>query len=379
MGSDGCRTQSEPNPPSDTTPDPTPDPGPGIPEVVPWVPDVLTQPVPSWGSKLRLSLPTTVDNLALPYLGGFGAHAGGHVEGLDHIWLEMIQGQDVRSWASGTVTQIDDWGPYGNDGLHEYAMIIDFGQGLIGKHAEVAQCLVKVGDKVEEGQVIAQGLPFGPYHSAEFFLTDLNRRDGIRSGQGSSVSPFDYLNAKDKAALIERYQAEVVEPIFKQGKEDRALRPWEPALTNPVLIHRDHKGTAVGEWILADRGWSTPDPVYYDILVLLDVQNAYGTFKRLEAQDDDFSRPGFKFNASGSWVMEGNDRIHFFLDGGQHRYARFQVDESSGRAQLRFAWRTDAYPETLDGAALYLERAPLPRRLDAENIGVLKGVTGTNR
>src|SRR5205823_1921015 len=59
---------------------------------VAWVDGVWTQPVPANGSPVRLALPVPLSSIDLSATGGFGAfgaHMGGHVEGLNHIWIPM--------------------------------------------------------------------------------------------------------------------------------------------------------------------------------------------------------------------------------------------------------------------------------------------------
>ena len=78
---------------------------------VTWVDGAWVQPVPSWGSPVRLQLPVPVDSIILGPNGGlgfFGAHEGGHVEGLDHIWMPVTPGAVVGSWADGTVLDIQN-------------------------------------------------------------------------------------------------------------------------------------------------------------------------------------------------------------------------------------------------------------------------------
>ncbi|MCX5761293.1 MAG: hypothetical protein NTW72_07290 [Gemmatimonadetes bacterium] len=101
---------------------------------VTWVNDVWTQPVPSWGSPVRLGLPVALGDILLGgagSIGAFGGHQGGHVEGLNHVWIPTRLGIPVRSWAAGKVTKIEDMGSRGTpDGLHEFFITIDYGQGL---------------------------------------------------------------------------------------------------------------------------------------------------------------------------------------------------------------------------------------------------------
>lgn len=330
--------------------------------------------MPSWGSPVRLSLPVPLASIQLAAgglgggggFGAFGAHEGGHVEGLNHIWIPTSSNSTtVRSWAAGTVTKIE------NMGLGEFFVTIDYGQGLVGKHMEVYTPLVKVGDAVREGD------PVGIGTSAEFLLTDYNRTDGERTSTtgGSPVSPFDYLKDDVKAAVIARDTAEVVEPYFKKGLAVGNQRPWEPYLTNKMLFHADHKGTFIGEWIATNKGWTVVDPVYFDVMVLFDVTNEYGTFKRYEMMDHDWSMPGNKQGAAGTWLPgDGSGKVIFQQErNGPTYYGLYAVDESSGRAKLTIEWKTGAYPAALSAnAATYVERAPVYLGFDAQSLGIIK-------
>ena len=100
----------------------------------------MTQPVPFWGSPVRLALPVPVAAIILGPgggLGAFGGHQGGHTEGLNHVWIPTAPGTTVRSWADGTVTKIEAMGPRSpGSAVHEYFITIDYGQGLAGKHLD---------------------------------------------------------------------------------------------------------------------------------------------------------------------------------------------------------------------------------------------------
>lgn len=339
---------------------------------VAWTDNVWTQAVPSWGSPVRLNLPVPLSSIVLtdPYgLGAFGAHEGGHTEGLNHVWIPTTPGTIVRSWAAGRVTKIEDMGDRG-DGTREYFITIDYGQGLVGKHQDVTTPLVKLGDTVREGDPVAAA------PSAEFNLIDNNRSDGERTGgiMGSPVSPFDYLRDDVKAALVARYLAEVVEPYFKTGRSVGTMRPWEPFLTNKMLFHADHRGTVAGEWILVNKGWTVVDPVYFDVMTIFDVTNTYGHFLRFEAEDHDWSMPGSKSDITGAWQSgDGPGKIIFTQDRGTTWYGLFTVDESSGRAKLTLEWTQGSYPTSLSAnAAVYVERAPIYLGGDAQQLGIMR-------
>ncbi len=353
----GCQSQTTAPPP---------------PATVDWVPNVLTQPVPSWGSPVRLQLPVPLSAIVLGPSGGlgaFGGHQGGHVEGLNHVWIPIVPGTVIGSWADGTVTRIEDMGDRGEgNGQHEFFITIDYGQGLVGKHLDVNQPLVAIGGHVTAGQPVAWG------ESAEFQLIDNNRSDGERTGgaTGSPVSPFDYLRDADKSALEARFQAEVVTPYFAQGASAGNNRPWEPALTNPMLFHAAHRGTLAGEWLLTSKPWNAVDSSYFDVMTVFDVTNAYGQFRRVEMMDHDWSLPGNKRHVTGAWEAgpETGTCVVRCDNGGPTYFARYAVDESSGRAQLRMAWRRDAYPATLDGAVVYVERSPIYLLGDVQQLGI---------
>ena len=54
--------------------------------------------MPAWGSATRIVLPPPA-SLSLGDLGAFGAHQGGHPEGLDHVWLYKTTDNQVQSCA----------------------------------------------------------------------------------------------------------------------------------------------------------------------------------------------------------------------------------------------------------------------------------------
>jgi hypothetical protein len=338
---------------------------------VEWTDNAFTQPVPAWGSPVRLSLPVPLSSIRLDATGGFGAfgaHMGGHVEGLNHVWIPTGGPTTVRSWANGTVTKIEDTGIH--EGAREYFVTVDYGQGLVGKHLDMTAPAVRVGDAVQEGGVIGVG------RTAEFMLIDNRRSDGERTGGsiGSLVSPFDYLKDEVKAALLARYMAEVVQPYFMNGLSIGNQRPWEPFLTNKMLFHADHRGTIAGEWILTNKGWSAPDPLYFEVLVVFDVTNSYGHFLRYEAMDHDWSAAGNKNHVSGAWQAgDGAGKVLFIQDLGPTYCGLFAVDETGPRAKLTIEWRLSDCPTSLSSnAAVYLERGPIYLHGDAQQLGLLK-------
>lgn len=341
---------------------------------VTWVEGAWTQPVPAWASPVRLDLPVPLGSIVFGPGGGFGAfgaHQGGHVEGLNHIWIPIRSGTPIGSWAEGRVTRIEDMGDRGTgDGRHEYFITIDYGQGLVGKHLDADLPLVAVGDQVRRGQPVAAG------PSAEFMLVDERRSDGERFETGSPVSPFDYLRDEVRQQVIAAHRAGVVAPFFEQGQAAGNSRPWEPYLTNRMLFHEDHPGSPAGEWILANKGWHQPDPSYFEVLAIFDVENEYGRFQRFEAMDHDWSAPDNKRSATGSWqVGEEPGQLVFVLKGSTRNdgtyYARYRVDESQERATLTLEWQRGPYPDSLGvGAAVYVERAATYLWDDTHRLGL---------
>lgn len=359
LGAAGCGSEHNPNAPA-----PTRD--------VEWVEGAWTQPVPPWGSPVRLNLPVALEDIVLGPSGGlgaFGAHEGGHVEGLNHIWIPIEPGTVVRSWADGRVTRIEDMGPRnGVDGVHEYFVTVDYGRGLVGKHLDVDVPLVAVGAVVKEGDPIGNG------PSAELMLIDNQRTDGERTGgtTGSPVSPFDYLREDVKSALLARHLSEVVAPFFERGQAAGNHHPWEPYLTNQMLFHSAHRGTFAGEWILINKDWQNPDPVYFDVMTIFDVTNPYGHFQVFELMDHDWSAPGSKRNRVASWAAsDGVGKFVLTFTGGVNWYALYTVDESEGRARLKTEWKQGGYPPAITSdAAVYVERAPIYLGGDADALGL---------
>lgn len=337
------------------------------PAAVPWTDGAWTQPVPSWGSKVRIAYPDPLTSLDLADLGAFGAHEGGHPEGLDHVWLHKTTDDLVKSWADGTVTRVDVYSD-------QTMITVDYGQGLIGKHMSVAQAQVAVGQAVMAGQVLGVGIS-GSLNN-EFQLMDENRGDGVKTDVNgySYVSPFDYLEASQQAALVAQYQAQVVTPFFTLGQEVNAGKPWEPWLTNRTLFHALHPGTLLGEWVLANRPWSTPDPLYFDLLTLQSVENDYGAFSKFCATDY-ATGPGSKGIVDGDFALTSQPgQVTFTYRGASSPswYGLYSVDESGSRAVLTLAWSAQGFPAALPAdAAVYEARAPVYVELDAELLGML--------
>lgn len=325
-----------------------------------WVSESLVQPVPSWGSSTRLILPVQVNQIFTSHIGAFGSHQGGHVEGLDHIWLEVVSGIPIKSWASGTVKKIE------NMGL-EYHITIEYDGGLIGRHMEVQTSLVSVGQRINAGDPVCYGLNYGNMQSAEFQLVDMSRNDGVLYGDRYSyVSPFDYLRSDLQEALIAKYRSEIIDTYFSRGVSTGNCNPAEPYLTNPVLFHKQYKRTLAGEWVLSSTKWASGSPP--DILVFQDISNLYYRGRRVIAADDASQGQSF-FN--GVWDADTTARKFTILSGGVTYYGIYEVIENGSRASLKIEYSTSGYPLNFSANHLvYRERANYPRREDAEKMGV---------
>jgi hypothetical protein len=251
---------------------------------------------------------------------------------------------------------------------------IDYGGGLQGKHMSVQQAYVTVGQKVNAGDVIALGIP-GTLNN-EFQVMDENRGDGILTDVTgySYVSPFDYLQPSQQAELLALYQAQVVTPVFTLGQSVTAGNPWEPFLTNRTLIHHQNRGTLVGEWVLGNRSWSTPDPAYFDLLTIQAVTNAYGQFSVFNATDYNLTSPASKGIMNGTFSLPAAGQVTFTYAGtsGPGWYGLYRVDESGSRATLTLEWSPQGFPAAISpNAAVYYERAPVYVERDAQLLGVL--------
>ncbi|MBA7603183.1 hypothetical protein ES703_10287 [subsurface metagenome] len=342
-----------------------------------YVPDPMTDGftcvLPPEASPIRLTLPCSLDDLfCSPQSGpgGFGVHAGGHIEGLDHVWIEIREGVPAGSWANGTVIDIQ---LSGDEEHGEYHIYIDYGQNLVGVHMEVATPLVEVGDYVERGQPVGYGMSFFEgVASAELGLVDLGRSDGVPSwGGGVNVSPYDYLEDDVKLALVEAYKANMIEAYVLSLYEPLMLHPYQPYLTNNLFIHEENEGRLTGAWYLVSAPW---EPVYpNDVLTFVEADNPYYTGNVVMATDDrdDYGRADW--NIWGTFEVDYEaGRIRMVSEGPTTYYGIFEIDESGGRAVLRIQYRMYDYPqEWTDEALYYVERGVNGRRGDAVELGVL--------
>lgn len=312
----------------------------------------ITWTLPDCSSPLRISFPYSMDEVFANNntgLTGYGLHAGGHIEGLNHEWIHVKEGTPVRSWADGTVERIDPVG-MGADG--EVSILINYGQGLIGVHTEVKQPLVKVGDKVKAGQAIGVGFIFNHATSAEYFLFDTNRDDGTFDfGMKSTVSPYDYLREPDKSNLIDAYKKNVLDPYLEGQKITSELfYPYQPYLTNQLFAHPGNAGKLSGEWYATDQN---KDGDWEDVLTFLEVDNPYYKGNLVLSLNDRL--PNMFSGIQGKYEVDyvnnrikiTNDDFIDHLDGLSNQptlYGIFKINESGPRPTLKFEYQEDSYP-----------------------------------
>lgn len=330
-----------------------------------WVKDVITQPLPEGASKIRLSLPAPLSKIGLSITGAYGAHRGGHLEGLDHEWIHVEKGTPIGSWADGEVVYArlnSESNPEGG-----YRIVIYYGDGLWGDHAHVKQVLVKEGDFVKAGDPVAIGedVAYPKYHFAEFSVADQHRQDGViywyKFVKGATlVSPFDYLKDDVKQELAEKWQKEILDEHLSTGKEASGITapPWEPYLTNPLLRHRENPGKLVGEWYLRSSKWGGSD--IPSILIFFPADIKYYPRQRVLGGQDpgDTSDTGsYKTIIDGDWEADyGKGTVIFYTGHGTY-YGILEIDESQPQAMLKIEYQQGSYPKNFTVKAIvYTER-----------------------
>lgn len=333
-----------------------------------WVADAITQPVPLGASKVRLVLPAPLDAIPLNEIGAFGAHRGGHIEGLDHEWIPIKEGVVQRSWGDGEVM----WARLapGDTGYEQGTrnVIVYYGDGLWGEHMGLLKVLVKEGQKIKAGEPVGYGpTGAGPpffvktpgYQFGEFNLVDQHRHDGVHTWYkfikgGSFVSPFDYLRDDIKKALAEKWKKEILTHFPTQtDTNDITPTAWEPYLTNPLLFHNKYKNTLIGEWFLRSEPWKVGGAP--DIMILFPAQSSYYPKQRVVAIDEPTG--GGQNDLHGSWQADyKNNQIIFETDRGIF-YGIFKIDKSGPQARLTIEYQKDSYPKEFSSHAfVYTER-----------------------
>lgn len=335
--------------------------------------DYFTHTLPAGASPLRLSLPADIADIFYSEktgVGGFGLHDGGHIEGLDHVWIEIKPGTPVRSWADGSVMDVR---LSGDVAAGEYQITIDYGQNLIGVHMEIETPYVKQYQPVKRGQEVGLGMSFDPEQSsAEFSLIDLGRTDGVKAwDKGVYVSPYDYLEDSEKKKLVEAYQKHVIEPYQQQGNAEGltwVFKPYQPYLTNQLFLHEGNEGRLAGAWYCLSARWEPGYPD--DILTFIEADNPYYKGNIVLAADD--SDEGGRNDWGTFEVDYEKGQVKIIKNYGATYYGIFEIDESEERARLKIEYQEGSYPTEFSASALiYIERTNLSRREDAVNLGLL--------
>lgn len=342
-GAMGCGTQARPDPMFD--------------DIV-WT-------VPDCGSPTRLAFPYTEDEVfggTHTYMVGYGLAAGGHIEGLDHVWIELKKGTPARSWGDGTITGVARSGD-------EYHISVDYGHNLSGIHMEIDQPAVKIGDVVKAGDIIGTGKSFQPtLSSGEFTLVDSLRDDGIDKGNGTSVSPYDYLKTSDKEKVVTWWNKHYLEPT-QDGQVIPAFNAYQPYLTNAPLLHSGNEGKITGTWLLTTK-WELQPPI--DIITFIEASTPYYTGNVVLSAEDESGGDKFSGDISGTFEVDyPNHRLKITTKENNVYYGIFELDETSDRARLKLEYQADSYPTAFsDKAASYIERTGVERRGDAVQLGV---------
>lgn len=333
--------------------------------------DNLTYTLPTGASPIRLSLPAeTSDIFYGPKNGlvGFGLHAGGHIEGLDHVWIELKAGVPVKSWADGRVLDVRKNG-------EEYHITIDYGQSLTGVHMEIIKSYVKKGQKVKRGQKIGLGMSYDPEQSsAEFQLIDKGRTDGIDVGWGGmAVSPYDYLRPSEKKKLVAAYKKYVLDPYLATGASGSSLlEPYEPYLTNRLDLAKRAKGKIEGVWYSLNK-WALAYP--NDILTFISSDTKYYRGTKVLGLDDTSEGNGSAWSLDGTYTIDyAKHQIHIVNQNDNKEYfGLFKIEPWKGRERLTIEYQESSYPAAFSSKALkYASRTNVPRRTDAVKLGVRK-------
>ncbi len=329
--------------------------------------DGITWTLPDCASDVRLIFPYAMEEVFENLdtgLTGYGVHAGQHIEGLDHVWIELAYGTPIRSWADGTVVKVDVSGDVEQS---EIQVTIDYGNDLYGVHMELKSSLLKVGDTVTAGQTVGVGFDFmdkengNKATSGEFALIDFNRRDGIYDffGSPSTVSPYDYLQEPDKSNLVTAYEEKYLEPYLAGETVAYAFHPYQPYLTNPLMLHTDDKkGKLSGEWYSTT---TNPTGDKRDCLTFIEAENPYYKGNLVFTRNDNLSNPYSGIQGTFEVDYEKNQIIitENYPSANQGNdsnpkkvYGIFLIDESGSRPTLKIEFQEESYPESFGSNAL---------------------------
>ncbi|WP_176371604.1 discoidin domain-containing protein [Desulfosediminicola flagellatus] len=236
--------------------------------------DYYTWTLPKESSPVKLGLPANSDDFVFNAdagITGFGVHLRRQIKGMDYVWFDLKANTPIFSWADGIVNDItvDDQGLY--------TITIDYGSNLTGWHASISDTNLSI------GQAITQGMPIGfgmnrekGSESSAFGLIDAGRTDGPAAiGGGVLVSPFDYLSDKAKVTLINVYKRQVIDKYDPSVETSLVwgFSPYQPYLTNKLMLHKDKHGMLSGVWQIAE-GELPHDPLK-DILTFIESDGSF--------------------------------------------------------------------------------------------------------
>ncbi|WP_304511313.1 discoidin domain-containing protein [Desulfopila sp. IMCC35008] len=223
----------------------------------------ITLTLPENASQNRLELPAEIDRFLFTSeagISGFGTHYKDQPAGLYYVWVDLTKDTPIQSWGEGTVLEIT----HSEDQL--FSVLIEYNEGLFGWHAGIASTELLVGQRIEKGTMIGFGqtVESGTHETSAFGLIDLNRTDGrISEIGGVYVSPFDYLTDSAKQILVETYKLQVLD---KYNPEDPStitwgFTPYQPYLTNRLMLHEGNDDKLTGVWTLTDTSTSPVKPL----------------------------------------------------------------------------------------------------------------------
>ena len=164
-----------------------------------------------------------------------------------------------------------------------------------------------------------------------------------------------------KQELVGKWQKEILDKHLSKGEEVSGVipPPWEPYLTNPMLLHREHPGELVGEWYLRSKKWANDD--IPDILLFFQANTKYYSKQRvIGGQDTGITKDtknGFGTTFEGDWEADyQNGRVIFYTKQGTY-YGIFELDESKPQASLKIEYQQGSYPASFsEQARVYKER-----------------------
>jgi len=255
---------------------------------------------------------------------------------------------------------------------------IEYGDGLMCSYGEIDEPLVKKGDKVKYFDPVGIAADYYQFDATELeiYCADSNRTDGIGQSSdgyqtGAAVSPFDYLNKKDKKDLEEAYTRKILEPHLAGKGLTESWMAADPLLTNKVLIHE--KNTIIGEWFLVEKVWNDED---YSLVVFLPANKYHDELDaRLRIENANFRSSNY-VDASYEVEYIGNRAKVVIKHQYGNIYALAEVTENSGedlsgfkKARMKFETSTSPISEFSNNALTYQERGYYNPRYDAWKLG----------